>query len=123
MWQCQPPHPSKRHGRGKEGMAVSVDQFMAFAMAVASLGNYAFCAREVRPVLDMVAASGIAVFFDRFERVGNRVPIRAGLTLLGLRWVDSVGWLATQTHLSGCVRFVAIAAQASLFFSMASAVE
>jgi len=103
-------------------MPASIEQYAAVALVVASLGNYMFVEREVMPVVDIIAACGMVVCFERFERVGNRTPILAGLAILGLRWVDSVGWLAAQTDLSEYTRFITIASQASVFVAMASAV-
>lgn len=103
-------------------MPASIEQWGACALIVAALGNYMFCAKEVMPVVDVVASCGIVACFERFERIGNRLPIHAGLAILGMRWIDSVGWLAAQTDLSGYARFVTIASQASLFAAMASAV-
>lgn len=103
-------------------MPASIEQWAACALVCASLGNYMFCSREVLPVIDVVAACGIVACFERFERVGNRTPIRACLAVLGMRWIDSCGWLAAQTDLSQYSRFLVIASQASLFVALASAV-
>ena len=103
-------------------MPASIEQYAAVALVVASLGNYMFCAKEVLPVVDIVAACGMVVCFERFERVGNRTPILAGLAILGLRWIDSVAWLAAQTELSQYARFITIVSQTSVFVGMASAV-
>ena len=101
----------------------SIEQWAVVALVTASLGNYLFCSREVLPVIDIAAACGIAVCFGKFERVGNRAPIRAGLALMGMRWLDSCGWLATQAELSPHARFLTIASQACFFAAMASGVS
>jgi hypothetical protein len=102
-------------------MPASIEQWGACALVVASLGNYTFCSKEVLPVVDVVAACGIVACFERFERVGNRAPIRAGLALLGMRWIDSACRLVAQTDISCYTRFATIASQLGLFLAMASA--
>lgn len=103
-------------------MRATPEQAAACLLVLASLGNYLLVSHEVLPVIDILSALGIAVYFGKHRAVGNRIPIRIGLTLLGLRWVDSIGLLAMQTELSATMRFFAIASQASVFTGIASVV-
>ena len=103
-------------------MRATPEQCAVCLLVLASLGNYLLVSHEALPVIDILSACGIAAYFGKYQAAGNRIPIRIGLTILGLRWLDSAGLLAMQTDLSATMRFFTIASQASMFTGIASVV-
>ena len=86
---------------------------VAFVLTVTACLNYSLTQRHVLPIIDLVCACGLVVSFPRLYVTNNPVPVRIGCLCLGARWLDSIGWLATQEELTPAIRFWSIVVQAS----------
>lgn len=81
------------------------------ALLCTACTNYCLVGPHTLPVLDLVCAVGLVLFSHEL------IPVRVvGLTLLGVRFLDSVGCLATQDAISPVVRFGLVVVQVVVCF-------